>query len=170
MNILKILEERFNESKYINDVEFSSVLPLLNNEILDKVSWMEERKGLPEIVKYKDDLLIVEMSNETPSDRSVCYDMDARVNRKKFPPETSAMEISISKGLELVDEELYNYLQTLKDLDTKTSSWLKTGDLFRKKGGALTGEKRYGRTFIYHNGADSYYSSRSFRTYLILNK
>lgn len=170
MNIIEILEERFNKSKYINDLAFSSVIPLLNKEILDKVTWMEERQGFSEVVKYNDKLIIVEMSNETPSDRSVCYDMDARVNRKKFPPETSALEISLKQGLELVDEELYNYLQTLKDLDTKTSSWLNTDEKFRSKGGALTGEKRYGRTFIYHNGADSYYSSRSFRTYLILNK
>ena len=33
----------------------------------------------------------------------------------------------------------------------------------RKLGGALFGDRRYGRVFIYHNGAQSYYSGRGFR-------
>lgn len=32
-----------------------------------------------------------------------------------------------------------------------------------ESGRILFADKRYGRTFIYHNGADSYYSSRGFR-------
>ncbi len=33
----------------------------------------------------------------------------------------------------------------------------------RKLGGALYGERRYGRVFVGHNGAQSYYSARGFR-------
>jgi len=66
-------------------------------------------------------------------------------------------------GIELLDEEQYRHLQTLGEFDTKTSSWIKTPDAIRKLGGALFGDRRYGRVFTYHNGADSYYSGRGFR-------
>ncbi|MBY8911012.1 DUF4256 domain-containing protein, partial [Salinicoccus roseus] len=36
----------------------------------------------------------------------------------------------------------------------------------RKRGGALFGDHRYGAMFIYHNGAESYYSARGFRALL----
>ena len=125
-----------------------------------KTKVMIDRKGEPEIIIYNNSYIIVEMSTETPNDRSICYDMEARVNRKKFPPPTSALEIADKNGLLVVDEDLYQYLQTLKMLDTKTSSWLKTNDAFRALGGAITGERRYNRIFIYHNGADSYYDNQ----------
>ena len=66
-------------------------------------------------------------------------------------------------GIELLDEEQYFELQELGNFDMKTSSWVLTDSEIRNKGGALFGDNRYGRTFIYHNGAESYYSSRGFR-------
>jgi hypothetical protein len=66
-------------------------------------------------------------------------------------------------GIELLTEEEYRELQTLGTFDTKTSSWLKTPPDVRELGGALFGDFRYGRVFIYHNGAQSYYSVRAFR-------
>jgi Protein of unknown function (DUF4256) len=33
----------------------------------------------------------------------------------------------------------------------------------RKLGGALFGDRRFGRVFMYHNGAESYYAARAFR-------
>jgi hypothetical protein len=33
----------------------------------------------------------------------------------------------------------------------------------RTLGGAIFGDFRYGQVFIYHNGAQSYYSARGFR-------
>lgn len=169
MEIIKVLETRFYENKAHKNMEFNEVLPFLNKIDLNKVIWMEETGGSPEIIKYNNKYIIIELSQETPNRRSVCYDYDARVNRNKFPPKTSALEISAAMGLEVVDEELYLYIQTLKNIDTKTSSWLKTPDDLRALGGAITGEYRYNRVFIYHNGAGSYYQSRSFRTYLCLN-
>jgi hypothetical protein len=61
---------------------------------------------------------------------------------------------------------LYHQLQTFEPHDIKTSSWVQTPDSVRTLGGALFGDTRYGRTFIYHNGADSYYSSRGFRGFI----
>mgnify|MGYP000635556149 CR=1 FL=1 len=57
----------------------------------------------------------------------------------------------------------YRELQKLGNFDTKTSSWVHTPADIRKLGGALFCDRRYETTFLYHNGADSYYAARGFR-------
>jgi len=66
-------------------------------------------------------------------------------------------------GIEMLTEEQYRKLQQLGKFDTKTSSWIKTPDNIRSLGGALFCDRRYDTVFVYHNGAESYYSSRGFR-------
>ena len=66
-------------------------------------------------------------------------------------------------GTELMDEALYRKLQMLEEFDLKTSSWIRTPEDVRALGGALFCEKRYGVVFVFHNGADSYYSVRGWR-------
>ena len=66
-------------------------------------------------------------------------------------------------GIELLTEEQYWELQKLGNFDTKSSSWVKAPAEMRKLGGALFGDRRFGRAFVYHNGAQSYYSGRGFR-------
>ena len=67
---------------------------------------------------------------------------------------------------ELLTEEQYRELQKLGTFDTKTSSWVKTPPGIRKLGGALFCDRRYDTVFLYHNGADSYYAARGFRSSL----
>ena len=71
-------------------------------------------------------------------------------------------------GSSLMTEELYYRLQQLSEFDLKTSSWIMTPEEIRTKGGALFCERRYGKVFTFHNSADSYYSVRGFRTYIML--
>ena len=66
-------------------------------------------------------------------------------------------------GVEILTEEEYFELQRFGPFDNKTFNWIKTPEEQRKVGGALFGDSRYYRVFIYHNGAESYYSSRGFR-------
>ena len=66
-------------------------------------------------------------------------------------------------GVELMDETLYRKLQMLEEFDLRTSSWIRTPEEVRALGGALFCEKRYGVVFVFHNGADSYYSVRGWR-------
>jgi hypothetical protein len=66
-------------------------------------------------------------------------------------------------GIELLTEEQYRRLQKLGTFDMKTSSWVKTPDSIRKLGGAIFCDRRYDTIFVYHNGAESYYSVRGFR-------
>ena len=71
--------------------------------------------------------------------------------------------MATAMGIELLTENEYRALQTLGEFDAKTSSWLKTPLEVRKLGGAIFGDYRFGRVFVYHNGAQSYYSGRGFR-------
>jgi hypothetical protein len=66
-------------------------------------------------------------------------------------------------GVELLTEAQYRVLQQLGEFDTKTSSWIDTPAEVRALGGALFCDRRYGRVFAYHNGAQSYYAARGFR-------
>ena len=69
-------------------------------------------------------------------------------------------------GVALLTEAQYRQLQELGEFDLKTSSWLHTPDDVRSLGGSLFGDRRYGRVFVYHNGAQSYYAARGFRASL----
>ncbi|MBV6557731.1 DUF4256 domain-containing protein, partial [Acinetobacter baumannii] len=128
---------------------------------------MENTGGEPDVVAYnkqKDEYLFVDCSAETPKGRrSLCYDREALESRKDHPPKNSAIDLVQEIGAELLTEEQYHQLQQLGEFDLKTSSWLATPEEIRKLGGALFADRRYGRVFIYHNGAQSYYAARGFR-------
>ena len=96
----------------------------------------------------------------------MCYDKVAQESRKKFAPEHNAIDLATEMGTELLSEEEYRQLQTLGEFDTKTSSWFATPPEIRKLGGAIFADRRYGRVFVYHNGAESYYGVRGFRVSL----
>jgi hypothetical protein len=104
---------------------------------------------------------------ESPAGRrSVCYDRDGWLSRKKARPKTTAMDMAMEMGIALLTEEEYVALQMLGEFDLKTSSWIATPADIRERGGALYAERRYGRIFIGHNGAQSYYAVRGFRGWL----
>jgi Protein of unknown function (DUF4256) len=71
--------------------------------------------------------------------------------------------MAAAMGIELLTEEQYLELQKLGEFDTKRSSWIATPSDIRKLGVALYCDRRYGRVFVGHNGAESYYSGRGFR-------
>lgn len=128
---------------------------------------MERTGGEPDVVKYDQisgEYLFFDCSPESPKGRlAVCYDREGLESRKEHRPKHSAMEMAAEMGLELLTEAQYHDLQKLGEFDTKTSSWVKTPADLRNRGGALFGDRRFGRVFIYHNGAQSYYSVRGFR-------
>ena len=73
------------------------------------------------------------------------------------------MDMAAAMGIELLTEEQYRELQQLGSFDLKTSSWVKTPSDIRELDGALFCDRRYGKVFVYHNGAQSYYAARAFR-------
>lgn len=172
-NLLEILEKRFADHTHRHqEIVWSEIAKRIEQDenLLEALTWMEETGGEPDLFVLKGGRKIfVDLSAETPADRSsVCYDKKARVERKKNAPETSAEELCKEHSLKLVSEDMYMEIQEAENLDLKTSSWLETPKEVRELGGAIFGDKRYDRTFIYHNGADSYYSARAFRAYIEL--
>lgn len=131
---------------------------------------MEESGGEPDVVGRDDatgEYLFVDCAAESPRERrSVCYDREALEARKKHKPEASAVELAEAMGAALLTEEEYRSLQELGEFDTKTSSWLHTPPDIRSLGGAVFGDRRFGRVWFYHNGAESYYAARGFRCVL----
>lgn len=138
-----------------------------NTDKLWVLNNMEETGGEPDVIGYDTktgEFIFCDCSPESPKGRrSVCYDEAALKSRKEHKPKNSALGMAKEMGIEMLDEELYIKLQELGVFDTKTSSWLTTPKNVRELGGGLFGDKRYNRTFIYHNGAESYYASRGFR-------
>lgn len=141
-----------------------------NPEKLLSLHQLEETGGEPDVIAVDPGTGIVtffDFSAETPKGRrSLCYDNAALESRKEFKPRHSAEGMALEMGATLMTEAQYFQLQSVEPVDTKTSSWLATPDEVREKGGALFGDRRYGRVFIYHNGAESYYAVRGFRAVL----
>jgi hypothetical protein len=131
------------------------------------LSEMEQTGGEPDVVghdKKTGEYIFFDCSPESPKDRrSFCYDREALNSRKENKPKNNAIDVAESMGIELLTEEQYRELQQLGEFDTKTSSWLKAPAELRKLGGAIFGDRRFGRVFVYHNGAESYYAARAFR-------
>ncbi len=131
---------------------------------------MERTGGEPDIVGYDKmtgDCIFYDCSAESPPGRrSLCYDHEALESRTQNKPANSAQYMAVTMGVELLTEEQYRALQRLGEFDTKTSSWIETPPLIRKRGGALFCDRRYNAIFVYHNGAESYYAARAFRASL----
>ena len=136
-----------------------------NPDALESLRRMEATGGEPDVIgEYAGGFIFCDCSRESPAGRrSTCYDAEARVSRKERAPASSAVEMAAEMGIELLTEERYRDLQKLGDFDAKTSSWVETPADVRALGGALFCDRRYGRVFVYHNGAQSYYAARGFR-------
>lgn len=174
-SLLKNLQERFEKNKKRHpNAKWSEVEGKLKAESqkLWTLNEMEKSGGEPDVVELENSessYIFIDCSKESPKERrKLCYDHEALEARKKFKPEDSAVSLAKEIGIELLTEEEYIYFQKFGPFDTKTSSWLKTPKEVREKGGAIFGDHRFGRTFIYHNGAESYYGARGFRGKLVL--
>ncbi len=168
--LLTILKARFEKNMNRHKgLEWAKVQANLeaDTEKLSSLNEMEKTGGDPDVVGYDEttgEYIFYDCSEESPKGRrSLCYDREALEKRKEHKPENSAIDMAASMGIELLTEEQYRDLQKLGNFDTKTSSWVKTPTEIRKLGGALFCDRRYNHVFVYHNGAESYYSSRGFR-------
>ncbi|MCB1211554.1 MAG: DUF4256 domain-containing protein [Verrucomicrobiales bacterium] len=141
-----------------------------NAEKLWSLHEMEKTGGEPDVVGHdakSGEVIFFDCSPESPKGRAgVCYDREGLESRKEHKPNNNAVDMAAAMGVELLTEEQYRTLQELGEFDMKTSSWVSTPVEMRKLGGALFGDRRFGRVFFYHNGAQSYYSARGFRTWL----
>ncbi len=179
-DLLRTLKARFEKNMNRHEgLEWAKVQAKLEatpdnhwNEKLWSLHEMERTGGEPDVVvpiaiangKKTGEYIFYDCSPESPKGRrSICYDHEALESRKEHKPENSAIEMAAYMGIEILTEEQYRELQKLGKFDTKTSSWIKTPPDIRELGGAIFADWRYGRVFVYHNGAESYYAARGFR-------
>lgn len=169
--LLEILKLRFekNQGRH-KGLQWGKIRERLdaNPDKLWSLNEMENTGGEPDVVgqdKETGEYLFFDCSPECPKGRtSLCYDREGLESRKEHKPKNCAVDMVEAMGAELLTEDQYRQLQKLGDFDTKTSSWLKTPRDIRALGGALFADRRYGHVFVYHNGAQSYYAARGFRT------
>jgi hypothetical protein len=168
--LLGALKARFE--KHVNrheGLDWARVRSRLEGRVdkLWSLSEMERTGGEPDVIGHDrkaGDFIFVDCSAQSPKGRrSVCYDREALNSRKEHKPRTSALDMAAELGIELLTEEQYREMQKLGDFDTTTSSWVMTPVDVRNLGGALFCDRRFGRVFVYHNGAESYYAARGFR-------
>lgn len=171
--LLRTLQARFEKNMHRHrGISWAKVQTRLqaNAEKLWSLNQMEKTGGEPDVVahdKNTGEYIFFDCSPQSPGGRaSLCYDREALDSRKEHKPKNSAIDMAAAMGVELLTEEQYLELQKLGEFDTKSSSWVKTPADIRKLGGALYCDRRYGRVFVGHNGAQSYYSGRGFRASL----
>lgn len=168
--LLRALEARFQQHRHRHaGLAWAEVRARLERapDALRSLHGMEATGGEPDVIgrdEASGGFVFCDCSAQSPAGRrSGCYDAEARTARKDHPPAGSAVETAAAMGIELLGEAQYRALQRLGGFDTKTSSWIATPAEVRALGGALFGDRRYGKVFVYHNGAQSYYAARGFR-------
>jgi hypothetical protein len=168
--LLQALTIRFESNMHRHrDVAWARVQVRLdaNPDALKSLLAMESTGGEPDVIgedRTTGEVIFCDCSTESPAGRrSLCFDREALHSRKENKPKSSAVEMATAMGIDLLTEQQYRDLQRVGEFDTKTSSWVATPDDVRALGGALFCDRRYGRVFVYHNGAQSYYAARGFR-------
>lgn len=171
--LLNTLKTRYDKNMTRHKgMEWAKVEAKLNAdpEKLWSLNEMEATGGEPDVVgfdKKTGEYIFYDCAPESPAGRrSFCYDHEALEKRKENKPKNSAVKMATEMGIELLTEEQYRALQQLGNFDSKTSSWIKTPSDIRKLRGAIFADYRFGRVFVYHNGAESYYAGRAFRGWL----
>jgi hypothetical protein len=169
-DLFKILKTRFSENIGRHPgLEWAKVQERLDKypDKLRSLVEMEKTGGEPDVVDFDaatGQFIFMDCSAETPiGRRSICYDRQGLEERKEHRPETTAVDMATAMGIDMLAEAQYRALQELGEFDLRTSSWIQTPPEIRKLGGALFADRRYGRVFVYHNGAQSYYGVRGFR-------
>ena len=168
--LLQALKVRFEKNSHRHaGIAWAQVRDKLEGhpDALKSLRAMEASGGEPDFIGHDKEtghVIFCDCSAESPAGRrSACYDGQALDARKENKPEHSAVEMAAAMGIELLTEQQYRALPSLGDFDTKTSSWIKTPPDIRALGGALFCDRRSGKVFVYHNGAQSYYAARGFR-------
>jgi hypothetical protein len=168
--LIETLKSRFEKNTNRHkDLDWDKIQIKLeaHPEKLWSLNEMETTEGEPDVVGYDyktNEYLFYDCAAESPKGRrSLCYDRKALDARKENKPKNNAIDVATTMGIALLKEDEYRDLQKLGNFDAKTSSWIATPSDIRNLGGAIFADFRYGKVFVYHNGAESYYAARGFR-------
>jgi hypothetical protein len=170
--LLKILKERFEKNmRRHEELEWAGLKATLvrKSGALWSLHEMERTGGEPDVIgrdKETGAYVLCDCSAESPQGRrNVCYDPAGQKKREKegLRLAGNVLDMAAAMGIEPLTEEQYRELQKLGNFDMKTQSWLKTPAEITKLGGAIFGDRRFGRVFVYHNTAPCFYRARGFR-------
>jgi len=169
--LLNLLRERFAENMQRHvGLKWADVQARLAKQpaALASLLAMERTGGEPDVIGRDESgaILFCDCSAESPMGRrNVCYDRAGQKKREKekLPVAGNVLDWAAEMGIEPLDEDQYHELQKLGEFDTKSQSWLKTPEEITRLGGAVFGDRRFGRVFVYHNTAPCFYRARGFR-------
>jgi len=170
--LLRTLRTRFEKNmKRHEGLQWADVEARISEKsrALWTLSEMERTGGEPDVIgkdKKSGELIFCDCAAESPKGRrSICYDGEGQKKREKEGLRLTGnmLDMAAAMGIEPLTEEMYRDLQKLGNFDTKTQSWLKTPDEIIRQGGAIFGDRRFGRVFVYHNTAPCFYRARGFR-------
>lgn len=170
--LLEVLKERFEKhTKRHEGISWTDVQARLvrKGAALWSLSEMERTGGEPDVIgrdKDTGEFIFCDCSAESPDGRrNVCYDRKGQEKREKegLPLTGNVLDMAAAMGIEPLTEVEYLELQKLGNFDTKSQSWLKTPEEICRKGGAIFGDRRFGRVFVYHNTSPCFYRARGFR-------
>lgn len=170
--LLKTLQDRFyKNSKRHEGLEWAGLATRLerNTRALWSLSEMERTGGEPDCIgrdAETGEYIFCDCSAESPDGRrNLCYDRAGEQKRIKegLRPAGNVLDMAAAMEIEPLTEEQYRELQRVGNFDTKTQSWLKTPAEITELGGAIFGDRRFGRVFVYHNTAPCFYRGRGFR-------
>ena len=170
--LLKALKARFEKNmKRHEGLAWSDLQARLvrKSAALWSLREMERTGGEPDVIgrdKDTGEYVFCDCSAESPEGRrNVCYDREGQKKREKdgLPVAGNVLDMAAAIGIEPLTEEQYRELQKLGSFDTKSQSWLKTPPEITRQGGAIFGDRRFGRVFVYHNTAPCFYRGRGFR-------
>jgi len=170
--LLNTLKERFEKNRKRHErLDWAEVRAKLvrNAAALWSLSEMQRTGGEPDVIgkdKRTGEYIFCDCSAESPQGRrNVCYDREGQKKREKqgLPIAGNVLDMAVAMGIEPLTEEQYRELQSLGNFDTKSQSWLKTPPEITKLGGAIFGDRRFNRVFVYHNTSPCFYQARGFR-------
>lgn len=171
-HLLKTLKARFEKNLNRHPgLQWSTVQARLARKpkALWSLSEMERTGGEPDVIGSEPgtgEYIFCDCSPESPEGRrNICYDLAGQKKREKegLPVAGNVLGMAAEMGIEPLTEDQYRELQKLGSFDTKSQSWLKTPDEITALGGAIFGDRRFNRVFIYHNTAPCFYRARGFR-------
>ena len=109
--LIDILRTRFEGNMHRHEgYDWNTIQSKLeaDSDKLWSLNEMEITGGEPDIVDLADndsDYLFVDCSPESPKGRrSLCYDREALESRKKYPPQSSVIDVANEMGIELLTE------------------------------------------------------------------
>jgi hypothetical protein len=168
--LLETLQARFETHPQRHpELVWTTVARRLDSQpdALTSLAATEASGGEPDVIGHDPDsgaITFCDCAAQSPAGRrSLCFDDAALDARKQAKPQGSAMGMAAAMGIDLLTEAQYRALQAVGEFDLKTSSWIATPARVRALGGALFCDRRYDQVFVYHNGAQSYYTARGFR-------